>query len=237
MTIRTEQRNRSRRTAGKFDPSLAIFLVVTVLVVVTVAVWHRLNRPGPPGSTRSVISQAETGLSAFRADFGLYPPSGEGPKRYGYENLGYFLKGPEGRGWGKPAGGDLPFGGSNSSRQFGPYLEGGDSPSDHAIADRFHPSKPILYFRAQAGRAPLFRAADNPIDPTGQTGFAGQAHLQMLACRPSGRWARDDHLLISAGPDRLFGFVVEDPETGDLRPAEPDQHDDAHCDDICNFTH
>jgi hypothetical protein len=101
--------------------------------------------------------------------------------------------------------------------------------------DAYKPPKPILYFQAEAGRNPLYDVHDNPLDPTGQTGFASQAHFEMLA-RPGGNWVRSDHLLISAGPDGIYGPVVRDATTGKLRPALPGEKD-AGCDDVANFAH
>jgi hypothetical protein len=198
--------------------------------------------------TRNTIQQIQTGIAAFRASWGVYPPSGAGvgaAKPYGFENLAYYLMGPEGRGWGSGAGNHPPFGGSNPPGEtWGPYFEaeeGAASGTPPRILDSFNPPKPILYFRAEPGRDPLFSASDNPIDPAGETGFASQAHFEMLAKErgPAGksRWAREDYLLISPGRDRLYGHVVRDKKTGRLRPALPEEMNGAPCDDITNFSH
>ena len=39
------------------------------------------------------------------------------------------------------------------------------------LNDAFSPPRPILYFRAEPGRDPLFDVRDNPVDPTGQDGL------------------------------------------------------------------
>ena len=132
----------------------------------------------------------------------------------------------------------MPFGGTNE-KIFGPYFEkGGEGSGNHpaaGVSDAFRPPMPILYFRAEPTEEPVFDAADNPLDPTGHEGFASQEHFEMLARRADGQWVRRDYLLISAGPDRLFGYVVEDEASGDLRPARPEEKEKATCDDIVNF--
>jgi hypothetical protein len=217
--------------------------------------------PAPIYFTQNTIRRLEAGLAGFRGDFGDYPPSDKehmAAHPYGYQNLAYYLMGPEGKGWGGPAGGSMPFGGTNEEI-FGPYFErdGKGSANDPAagVSDAFRPAKPILYFRAEPTEEPMFDAADNPLDPTGHEGFASQEHFEMLARRADGQrnvppgWVRDDYLLISAGPDRLFGYVVEDKTSGGFRPARlrqggaplrrgearPEEKEKAFCDDIVNF--
>jgi hypothetical protein len=192
-------------------------------------------------ATRNTIARLETGLGNFRDDFGDYPPSDKehmAAQPYGYQNLVFYLCGPDGTGWGGRAGGAMPFGGSNLEI-FGPYFEkGGDGSGNHpaaGVSDAFRPPKPILYFRAEPTEEPMFDAADNPLDPTGREGFASREHFEMLARRADGQWVRRDYLLISAGPDRLFGYVVEDEASGDLRPARPEEKEKAFCDDVANF--
>ena len=200
-------------------------------------------------ATRNTIARLETGLGNFRDDFGDYPPSDKehmAARPYGYQNLALYLAGPDGQGWGGRAGGSMPFGGSNE-QIFGPYFEkGGEgSANDPAagVSDAFRPPMSILYFRAEPTEEPMFDAADNPLDPTGHEGFASQEHFEMLARRADGQrnvppgWVRRDYLLISAGPDRLFGYVVEDEASGGSRPAKPEEKEKAYCDDVTNFKH
>jgi len=244
-------------------PLVILLVLVGFLVVLpALGILFDILMPGPLNlaqklATRNTLARLETGLGSFRADFGDYPPSDKehmAARPYGYQNLAYYLCGPEGRGWGGRAGGAMPFGGSNSEI-FGPYFErdGKESTNDPAagIRDAFKPAMPILYFRAEPTEEPMFDAADNPLDPTGQEGFASQAHFEMLARRAAGRWVRSDYLLISAGPDRLFGYVVEDKTSGGFRPARlrqggaplrrgearPDEKEKAFCDDVTNFAH
>jgi hypothetical protein len=198
-------------------------------------------------TTRHTLARLEAGLAGFRDDFGDYPPSDKehmAARPYGYQNLAYYLCGPDGTGWGGRAGGTMPFGGTNEEI-FGPYFarDSKDLRLHPAapISDAFQPPKPILYFRAEPAEEPMFDAADNPLDPTGREGFASQEHFEMLARQAGGQrnvppgWVRTDYLLISAGPDRLFGYVVEDKTSGGSRPARPEEKDKAYCDDIVNF--
>jgi len=191
--------------------------------------------------TRNTLTRLENGLAAFRDDFGDYPPSDKehmAARPYGYQNLALYLAGPDGQGWGGRAGGTMPFGGTNEE-VFGPYFERDieDMRLHPAapISDAFRPPMPILYFRAEPTEKPMFDAADNPLDPTGRERFASQEHFEMLARRADGRWVRRDYLLISAGPDRLFGYVVEDKASGGSRPARPEEKEKAFCDDVTNF--
>ena len=192
-------------------------------------------------ATTHTLARLERGLGTFRADFGDYPPSDKdhmAAQPFGYQNLAYYLMGPESTGWGGPSCGSMPFGGTNK-KIFGPYFERDvKDPKLHPaapVSDAFRPPRPILYFRAEPTEKPMFDAADNPLDPTGREDFASQEHFEMLARRADGRWVRGDYLLISAGPDRLFGYVVEDEASGGFRPARPEEKEKAFCDDIVNF--
>jgi len=237
-------------------PLVIILVFVGILVGLTIlGILLDILVPGPIHlvqklATQNTLSRLETGLDNFHGDFGDYPPSDKehmAARPYGYQNLAYYLMGPEGKGWGGRAGGAMPFGGTNEEI-FGPYFErdrevSGNDPAA-GVNDAFRPPKPILYFRAEPTEKPMFDAADNPLDPTGHEGFASQAHFEMLARRADGQWVRRDYLLISAGPDRLFGYVVEDKASGGLRPAplrrgeaRPEEKEKASCDDVTNFAH
>jgi hypothetical protein len=214
------------------------------IVLLGALLYILLNTPICTGPHHpNTIKKLEAGLAGFRADFGDYPPSDKehmAARPYGYQNLAYYLMGPEGRGWGKAAGGSMPFGGTNKEI-FGPYFERDvkDLRLHPAapVSDAFKPAKPILYFRAEPTEDPVFDAADNPLDPTGREGFASREHFEVLARRADGSWVRTDYLLISAGPDRLFGHMVEDKASGGLRPARPEEKEKAFCDDVTNFAH
>jgi len=197
-------------------------------------------------ATQNIINNLGAGLEAFKADWGVYPPSDAqhgGVRKYGFENLAYYLTGPEGLGYGQAAGAGGPFGGE-AHGHYGPYYrqENGGAASDR-ILDAFRPGKAILYFRFEPSGDPEYDVQDNPVDPVCINGFASQEQFEMLV-RPKDsqgnrKWVREDYLLISAGPDRLFGYVVEDAATGQVRPARPEEVESgkAACDDITNFPH
>jgi len=235
----TEGTSSLKSKAALVVGACAIVLLGLVLFIVSRSPYE-IVMVCPP-DTKHTIWQTEAGLAGFRADFGDYPPSDKehmAAQPYGYQNLAFYLCGPDGKGWGGRAGGAMPFGGSNLEI-FGPYFERDDSGSEkdpaEGIRDAFRPPMPILYFRAEPTEEPMFDAADNPLDPTGREWFASQEHFEMLARRADGRWVRRDYLLISAGPDRLFGYVVEDEASGGSRPARPEEKEKAFCDDVTNF--
>jgi len=184
--------------------------------------------------TRNTLTRLEYGLTAFRSDFGVYPPSDK-------DHLAALVAHP------------AFFERDTKDLRFYPAAP---------VSDAFRPPMPILYFRAEPTEEPMFDAADNPLDPTGREGFASQEHFEMLARRADGQWVRSDYLLISAGPDRLFGYVVEDEASGGFRPARlrqpsghgtpavpgggaqlrrgearPEEKEKAFCDDVTNFAH
>jgi len=217
----------------------AVLILVGGFLLLLPKVQDGISRPIVV--TRTTINRLEAGLAGFRDNFGDYPPSDKehmAARPYGYQNLALYLAGPDGQGWGGRAGGAMPFGGTNEEI-FGPYFERDvkDLRLHPAapVSDAFKPAMPILYFRAEPTEEPMFDAADNPLDPTGREGFASQEHFEMLARRADGQWVRRDYLLISAGPDRLFGYVVEDKASGGLRPARPEEKEKACCDDVTNF--
>ncbi len=228
-------------------PLVILLVSVGILVGLTVLeILFDILMPSPISlaqrlATQNTLARLETSLGNFRADFGDYPPSDKehmAARPYGYQNLAFYLCGPEGQGWGGRASGIMPFGGTNE-KIFGPYFErDGEGSANHpaaGVSDAFGPPMPILYFRAEPTEDPMFDASDNPLDPTGVKGFTNQAHFEILARRADGRWVRRDYLLISAGPDRLFGHVVEDKASGGSRPAKPEEKEKAFCDDITNF--
>jgi len=211
--------------------------------------------------TGNTIKHIETGLAGFYGDFGVYPPSDDqhevvtdmekGAAARGYKNLALCLKGPEGTGWGSGSDSNkMPFGGPNSTVKFGPYFEG-EVAASGGIDDAFKPAKPILYFRYEQSGDPEATVPTNPVydfndneDTTGALGFPNQGNLMMLLRRRGTyQYVRRDYVLISAGPDGLFGYWV-DPD-GDgvyasvtpsdaMKPAAGD-YTGAYCDDVTNF--
>jgi len=238
MEVSTRQRLRIVVGAG--------LLILVLIALASVFPWNRCGL-GRKASFALDMRGIGQGVEAFKTDWGEYPPSRatKEPEAYraagGSGLLAYYLLGPTLKGWGGPAGGATPVNTINP-RAYGPYLD----PSAarpfivrSGLVDWREAGKPILYFRASPGRDPLFDVADNPLDPTGQTGFVSQRHLEMAAKRrdaggkPS--WARVDYLLISPGEDRLYGPAIFDASTGKPRPARPGEEGEASCDDVTNF--
>ncbi len=200
--------------------------------------------------TQLTLSQIMRGLESFRHDFDQYPPSRftDEPydmKRYGGAGLlAYYLMGPKAGGWGGEDPQVLPFGGTSgvpvpSYVGFNPKVViVADDMRPLGFADSFQPPRKILYFLAEPGREPLFDVRDNPVGPTCKAGFASQEQFEMSAKRkgPNGivDWVRKDYLLISPGPDRLYGPVVTDGK-GRWRPARAGEAENANYDDITNF--
>jgi hypothetical protein len=197
--------------------------------------------------TENITRQLGQGLEAFKADWGVYPPSHDGipgAREYGYQNLLYYLLGPEGKGWGKSVNEPGPFGGEVPG-QYGPYCNYVDEyqplPPREAL-DIFKPRKPILYFRFDPDRDPPYDVRDNPHAPSDFCGFASQEQFELLV-RPKDaegkrKWVREDYLLISPGPDGVYGYAVRD-RMGYMRAARPEEVEkgEAVCDDITNFDH
>ncbi|HUX00462.1 MAG TPA: type II secretion system protein [Phycisphaerae bacterium] len=186
-------------------------------------------------ATQQTIGRIEAGLAGFQADFGCYPPSdylhefgrGTGYATVrGYENLAEGLCGPAGTGWGANTGGNNVPSGGTSTDAFGPYFEGG---TPGAINDAFKPSMAILYYRYEPARNPPFDFFDNK-----DMGFTQASFLNLLVKRPgSGQYVRTDYVLISAGPDRRFGYWVGPDVNGNYTAAT--NYTGAYCDDVTNF--
>jgi hypothetical protein len=110
--------------------------------------------------------------------------------------------------------------------------------------DAFRPGKTVYYYRYEAGEDPPLSFTHNGRqgDTSLINNFASQTHYELVA-KPGDpattrSWVRQDYLLISAGADRLWGFVKEDSQ-GKPTPAvwRDISTGLAVCDDICNFKH
>jgi len=205
-------------------------------------------------ASRNIISGLQTGIEAFRGDWGCYPPSdgsGAGAMgKKGGEALAWYLLGPEGDGWGGSAG--SPFGGSAAGtwppyfRVESRYVQGGTSGSaPTAVLDALQPGRAIFYYRgdrAAANAATIYEFSDNgvPGDPP-KSGFKDVAQFNLLIMKkdPSNqdRPIRRDYLLISPGPDRYYGHVkvVTSGTTTTVQAAT--SLADAICDDVTNFSY
>jgi hypothetical protein len=226
-------------------------VAVSVIVVVGVVYLFLPHINSDPvrrevATTAHAVQSLGSGLEAFKKQFGLYPPSSWShpeavPNRPGFTGsqlMVFYLVGPDGKGWGAATDGAGPFGGSVTGTQ-GPFFwpDCGDPKGGDAALDAFKPARPILYFRAEPGREPLFDVRDNPGDDTGRTGFSSQEHFEMLVRPKKKFWVREDYLLISPGPDGIYGCVIKDKATGQLRLARLEENNEAWCDDIANFCH
>jgi len=238
---------------------LVVMGIIGLLVMLLMPVVNFAVVVAQGVATSNTIKRIETGLAGFHGDFGVYPPSdnqhetmAEGTA-YGYKNLAVALGGVGGGGWGwdgTAADTDkrMPFGGT-SDQKFGPYFEGGTTAS---IDDAFKPAKPILYFRYEQSGDPeatvpanaVYDFTDNQATDLakGEDGFTSQGNLMMLLRRrETYQYVRRDYVLISAGPDRVFGYRKGPDANGaytfvpaSMKPVAGD-YTGAYCDDVTNF--
>ena len=238
---------------------LVVMGILGLLVMLLMPAVNYAIQVGFRVATAQTIGRIEGGIAGFYSDWNCYPPSDNVhelttyAKANGYKNIAIFLRGPQGTGWGagNSDGNKVPSGGTDSTTTYGPYFEGG---ATEQIDDAYKPAMPILYFRYEATADPEsitsapsapFDINDN-LDATAVKGFTDQGNLNMLVRRRgSYQYARTDYVLISAGPDRKFGWWA-DPE-GDgtyaavvpankARPAETEfTTGGAYCDDVTNI--
>jgi len=161
------------------------------------------------GRTGAIIQSLSVSLAAFKADWGVYPPSNnsgndklEGaPAEYkGCQLMAYALMGPYGKGWGV-RGADqsgstsdwkLPFGGE-ARKAYGPYFtqESGDTAVVRDGFPTFGVGGAILYYRfdprGSSGLSNVFgnyEYNDNPAsdaDFRGYGGFKDREHFRLSA--------------------------------------------------------
>jgi prepilin-type N-terminal cleavage/methylation domain-containing protein len=120
----------------------------------------------------------------------------------------------------------------------------GATPVMGAFVDSFKPPGKILYFRYEAnpqivaGTAkPNYQVSDNNYtatsedvgDPKGLVNFGSQTFFFQTIRVPAPygateeyRYARDDYLLVSPGPDGVYGWVTVDATTGATLPHNKD---------------
>jgi len=184
-------------------------------------------------------------------------PTGQG---VGYRLMAVALMGLDGKGWGVRAVDQtgatdwvLPFGGQ-ARNAYGPYFQQ-ESGATGYVRDGFPTYGSggfILYYRFDPADSPvsgLFGKYDGNDNPLGNDKFqdgAGfnddQGHFRLSAMYTAAdgvsRWQRPDYLLISPGPDRLYGHVYFDPTSPDvLRAATSAEvgQGKAVYDDVTNF--
>jgi len=247
----TDEARRRRPHAFTLVELLVVMGIIGVLVALLLPAVNRAVIAVRRANCAARISAIQTGLDAFKGDWGIYPPSDANDSGLtfssswvddGYEVLALCLMGPEGRGWGRVLGSEqeymTPFGAKSESKTYGPYFQMELMSPSSGIPDAFpSPRRPVLYF--------VFDLAEMKYhydhNPTGdiEEGFYNENHFELSAQfkAPDGqdRWHRKDYLLVSAGADRLYGYVRdEDPPTYASSTSQI-QSGDAICDDITNF--
>jgi len=193
---------------------IGIIGVLITLLVPTVSMATAMVREH---RTRATIKELEVGIEAFKADFGLYPPSrprgsafsGDrrplGQRLTGAANLAYYLLGPAGAGWGIAGGGLMPFGNVRPSRSYGPYAEApegavlyDDRPGREGqvagFLDAYTPSRVILYFAggSDANGDLRFYWRDNNgggTDPSAKTNYASEDYFEQCVKETLGKGA------------------------------------------------
>lgn len=208
-------------------------------------------------ATKSIIQGLGAGLEAFKADWGIYPPSNKTHEKlvgwksegYGYQNIGIALMGPNGKGWGAPEQNTAPFGGS-ATATYGPYYEQERGITTSYVTDAFgSPVRLIFYYRFEPNESSgvtylngNYDVADNQSGGAGTDlgkGFKDATHFQLSTVykgpdnRP--RWHREDYVLISPGPDRLYGMVNISGDSPVAATNTDISRGEAFVDDINNF--
>jgi type II secretory pathway pseudopilin PulG len=180
----------------------------------------------------------------------------------GFWALIYYLAGPDGKGWGSlDTTGRSPFSSSANSATgaYGPYYKSSSSAaigSPDPVQDAFKPPKVIFYYRYEPadnlaydilcnrGTGSPDANSPNGINMSGVNYFS-QGMFEFLgkprdATTGQMRWVRQDYLLLSAGTDRIWGYVEELYQNGQWVPSQNVDEikigdGRAVCDDICNF--
>ena len=142
--------NARRGTAGGFTlvELLVVMGIIGLLIGLLIPAINYAITAARVGATRSTISGLSTGLYAFKADWGVFPPSRKVSTRvggdsqliwtYGFEALPVYLIGPQSNGWGAGAGKVSPFQ-AIAVAQFGPYYQAERGADITVVRDAFPP--------------------------------------------------------------------------------------------------
>jgi type II secretory pathway pseudopilin PulG len=240
-----------------------LLLVMGIIVMLVGLLFPAVNAAVTAvrtAATQTTINNLSAGLEAFKQDWGMYPPSETNKDGWtgtdGYYALIWYLMGSKGTGWGSLAvtvSGDQPLGpfGGTASVAYGPYYKiTAASPGlPEPVQDAFRPGKAIFYYRYDLGYDWQCNHGNGTIGDTNGANFYSELCFQLLAkplapdpnvAAGSQQWVRKDYLLISAGPDRYWGYVKEVSATGGPKVSQDVTQSDinsgvAMCDDVCNF--
>jgi type II secretory pathway pseudopilin PulG len=239
-----------------------LLLVMGIIVMLVGLLFPAVNAAVTAvrtAATQTTINNLSAGLEAFKQDWGMYPPSETNKDGWtgtdGYYALIWYLMGSKGTGWGSLAvtvSGDQPLGpfGGTASVAYGPYykITAANPSLPEPVQDAFKPGMVIFYYRYDLGYNWQCNHGNGILGNTAGTNFYSELCFQLLtkpldptsASATAQRWVRLDYLLISAGPDRYWGYVKEVATTGGPRADQNVTQSDinsgvAMCDDVCNF--
>jgi prepilin-type N-terminal cleavage/methylation domain-containing protein len=228
--------NARRGTAGGFTlvELLVVMGIIGLLIGLLIPAINYAITAARCGATKSTIAGLSTGLYAFKADWGIFPPSRKVSTRdgvgdgnylqwtYGFEALPLYLIGPQGNGWGAGASKVSPFL-TVAVAQCGPYYQA-ESPNITVVRDNF-PALPqsigggathsasgcILYYRFE----PNEQAPTSGPDQTYTRKLAGlldyQDNSPAGTTRPEQGFCSQNHFLLSV--------VIPGPTGGSTLPA------------------
>ena len=207
-------RNRNHSAEGfTLVELMAVILIFTLLLGIMVPTIAKVRLSALVSKAQTVVSTIDGACRLYRGDHGIYPRSEpSNPYQNGAERLVQALIGYQGDD-GKSG---LGFRIARPGRVYGPYnnceeLDRNKTQGRYVFEDPF--GSTILYYRYGAAG---YVTDHNPDGPE---------NIEAYATGPNGRRFTESFLVLSPGPDEVYG------------PAP--YHDggfDRDCDDIFNFT-